>query len=179
MGIVDWLFSRGGNAPAGGSAAGDTESVRRLVSELKRLDRDEARYVAAFAYVLGRAANADHDISSSERAAMERIVERVGHLSPHEAQLAVEIAAQQTQLFGGTEDFVVTREFRDIASDQQRRELLECLFAVCAADDTISAEEDHLLRQIASELGFTHQQYVEARLPYSDKRALFQQGSKE
>jgi uncharacterized tellurite resistance protein B-like protein len=67
----------------------------------------------------------------------------------------------------------VTREFREIASDDERRELLECLFAVSAADDAITAEEEAQIWQIASELGFSHADYVQVRLRYSDKRTVW------
>jgi len=76
-------------------------------------------------------------------------------------------------LFGGTENFLVTREFKEIASDEERRQLLDCLFAVSAADDAITGEEESQIWQIASELGFTHREYVEARLRYQDKRTVF------
>ena len=86
--------------------------------------------------------------------------------------LVVEIAKHQNRLFGGTEDFLVTREFREVASDVQRRHLLDCLFAVAAADNEISAEEEAQIWQIASELGFEHEEYVAVRMAYSDKRTV-------
>ena len=42
---------------------------------------------------------------------------------------------------GGTENYVVTREFRRISSPVQRAQLLECLFAVAASDGEISVSE--------------------------------------
>jgi uncharacterized tellurite resistance protein B-like protein len=66
----------------------------------------------------------------------------------------------------------VTREFNEIATDEERRQLLDCLFAVSAADDAITGEEEGQIWQIASELGFAHQEYIAARLAYSDKRTV-------
>lgn len=74
------------------------------------------------------------------------ILQRVGRLSEEQAVLVVQIAKAQNRLFGGTEDFLVTREFRGIASEAQRRELLDCLFAVSGADDAIAAEEEAKIR---------------------------------
>ena len=91
--------------------------------------------------------------------------------------LVVQIAKSQNRLFGGTESYLVTREFKEISTPEQRAELLDCLFAVSAADDSISATEENLVRQIASELGFTHQQYVLARSAYSDKREVLRNPS--
>ena len=71
-----------------------------------------------------------------------------------------------------TENFLVTREFREIASEEQRQQLLECLFAVSAADEAITNEEEAQIRQIASELGFSQPHYLEVRLRYSDKRTV-------
>jgi uncharacterized tellurite resistance protein B-like protein len=47
---------------------------------------------------------------------------------------------------------VVTREFRDISTPEQRRDLLRCCFAIEAADGTISAEEASVTNEIAREL---------------------------
>ena len=103
---------------------------------------------------------------------MVEILQRVGGLPEEQAVLVVEIAKSQSRMFGGTEDFLVTREFRDLATDAQRREALDCLFAVSAADDVITAEEEGQIWQIASELGFAHDEYIAARLKYTDKRSV-------
>jgi uncharacterized tellurite resistance protein B-like protein len=108
---------------------------------------------------------------------MEEIVRKLGHLPEHQALLVVQIAKSQNRLFGGTEGYLVTREFKEISTPEQRGELLDCLFAVSAADDSISAQEENLVRQIASELGFTHQQYVVARSAYSNKREVLRSPS--
>jgi uncharacterized tellurite resistance protein B-like protein len=154
------------------NSIGDTETVRRIASELDKLDPARARYLAAFAYVLSRVAGADQGISDEETAAMQRMAQRVGQLPEAQAVLAVEIAKNQQRLFGGTENFLVTREFREVASEDERRDLLHCLFAVAAADGVISAEEDAQIWQIAAELGFTRQEVVGARLMYSAKRSV-------
>jgi len=170
MSILDSLGLR----PGAGSDADpqDTDTVRRIVAELEALEPDRARYVAAFAYILGRVANADRQISAEETAAMESIVRRVGHLPESQAVLAVQIAKSQNRLFGGTENFLVTRQFGELATEAQRGELLDCLFAVSAADDSISGEEEAQVRQIASELGFSHRDYVLARRKYSRQREV-------
>ena len=173
MSLLDLLRSRAAQP----TAAGDTDTVRRIVGELDKLEASRARYLAAFAYVLSRVAGADLDISDVETAEMVRLVERVGHLPEAQAIVVVEIAKSQNRLFGGTENFLVTREFREIASDEQRRELLECVFAVAAADQAITGEEEAQIWQIAAELGFRHEEYVQVRLKYSDKRTVFRRPS--
>jgi uncharacterized tellurite resistance protein B-like protein len=169
MSILDWIRSAGSAKP---DVPGDTETVRRIVGELNRLEPRRARHLAAFAYVLSRVAGADLDISDVEMSKIAQIVRRVGHLPEEQAILVAEIARSQHVLFGGTENFLVTREFKEIATDEERHELLDCLFAVSAADDAITGEEEGQVWQIASELGFSHREYIEARLAYSDKRTV-------
>ena len=41
------------------------------------------------------------------------------------------------------------------------------------ADDTITGDEEEQIRQIASELGLSHREYIKARLAYTDKRSVF------
>ena len=169
MGILDILGRRRDDA---GTAGGDTATVRRIVAELETLEKEKARFVAAFAYILGRVAHADLDISVEETRAMEEIVQSLGHLPEEQAVLVVQIAKSQNRLLGGTENFLVTREFRDLSTEGQRVELLDCLFAVSAADESISGAEEAQIRQIASELGFSHRQFVDARSAWSEHRAL-------
>ena len=84
------------------SGSGETETVRRIADQLDRLEPEQAKYLAAFAYVLARVANADLRIDESETAEMERIAVNLAHLSAGEASLVVEIAKSQTRMLGGT-----------------------------------------------------------------------------
>ena len=162
-------------APATARDTGsDSDVVRRIVGELERLDEAQARFLAGFAYILGRVAAADHHVSDDETAKMVDIVRDRGHLSEEQAVLVVELAKTQQRLFGGTEDFLVTREFRSHATDAQRQDLLDCLFAVSAVDSRITPDEDSQIRQIANELGFDHQAFIQARLAYSNERSVLQ-----
>jgi uncharacterized tellurite resistance protein B-like protein len=130
----------------------ETATVRKIVARLEALPPERARLLAGAAYVVSRAANADMEISPEEVALMERtLVERAG-VTEAEAVIVVEIARQQACLFGSTEDFLVTREFRQAAPPELRLAVLRACFLVATADDEISASESATLRQIANEL---------------------------
>ena len=77
-------------------------------------------------------------------------------------------------LLGGTENYVVTREFRRMSTREQRGELLQCLYAVAAADGTISSAESAEIVAIGEELGFTRAEANSLRGQYRDKLAEFQ-----
>lgn len=176
MSILEKLGLRKGGDGPGGGHAGDTDTVRKIVASLEAMPPEQARFVAAFAYTLSRVAHADLDISAAETAKMEEIVHRTGGLPEEQAILVVQIAKSQARLFGGTENFLVTREFRDVSTRDQREKLLDCLFAVSAADGSITGPEEMQIKLIAGELGFTHSELVAARSRWNDYRAVLQKG---
>ncbi len=167
MGILELLGLRGAPPPDSASSA-ETAAVRKIAASLDRLPPDQARYIAAFAYVLGRVAHADLEITDDESREMERIVRAKGGLSEDQAILVVQMAKTQALLFGGTENFLVTREFKDIADREQKLALLDCLFAVSSADGGVSTVESNVIRQIADELKLDHRDYVAVRSKYRD-----------
>lgn len=154
--------------------SGETETVRRIAGQLERLEPDTAKYLASFAYVLARLAHADLDIDAAETAEMERSVKALAELSDAEAALVVQIAQTQARMLGGTENYVVTREFKNISTKAQRGQLLQCLYAVAAADGTISMEESREIVTIGEELGLTRDESNSLRGQYRDKLAEFQ-----
>jgi uncharacterized tellurite resistance protein B-like protein len=146
----------------------ETETVRKIVEVLGQMEPDRARYIAAFAYLLSRVARADLNTSAVETRAMEGIVKERGGLSEEQAALVVQIAKNQNRLFGATENFLVAREFDRIATRDQKLALLHCLFAVSSADKSISATEDHEIREIARELKLDHSDYIDVRLTFRE-----------
>ena len=152
----------------------DTESVRRIAGQLDALPIDRARFLAAFAYILTRAAAADLDISHVESRAIEALVEEHGGLPEAQAILVAQIARNQSLLYGGTEDYLVTRQFRDLSTEDQRLALLRCCYLVGAADDTITAAESDLLQQIAKELDLDRSSVNAIRTEFAPKLAAIQ-----
>jgi uncharacterized tellurite resistance protein B-like protein len=137
---------------ARGADDSDTDTVRRIVRELEALPRERARFLAAFAYVLTRAAASDLEIADIEMAAIERLIGEYGGLPPAQAVLVAEMARTQSLLHGGTEDYLVTRQFKELSTQDERVALLRCCYLVGAADDTITASESDTLQEIAFEL---------------------------
>ncbi len=148
---------------------GETASVRQIAERLERLPNETARYLASFAYVLARVANADLVVAPAEADEIRRVVRELAGLSPDEADLVVEIAKAQARLLGGTENYVVTREFKKISTPEQRARLLECLYAVAAADGTIASAESAEIVAVAEELGFTRAEANALRARYREQ----------
>jgi uncharacterized tellurite resistance protein B-like protein len=146
----------------------ETETVRKIVDALEGMEPAQARYIAAFAYLLSRVAQADEGISPEETRVMERIVMERGGMPEAQAILVVQMAKTQNRLFGGTENFLVTQEFNEIATREQKLALLHCLYAVSAADQSISTREDNEIRIISQELFLSHEDFIDVRLEYRD-----------
>jgi tellurite resistance protein len=157
------------------SSAGDTATVRRIVAKLEAMPPERARLIASAAYTLARAANADLDISADETAAIEAELQANDALDEATAVLVTEMAKLQAKTVGGTEDYVVTREFKAVADDAQRLVVLRACFAVTAANGTISAEETAVLNQIAAELDIEDSAVNTIRADYHDQFSAVQQ----
>ena len=164
----------GGPPADAGTAAGETATVRRIVARLEAMPPERARLIASAAYTLARAANADLDISDEETAAIERELQRNGALDEATAVLVTEMAKLQARTVGGTEDYVVTREFKALASATQRLDVLRACFAIDAANGTISAEETAVLNQIAGELDIDAAALNAVRADYHDRLSSVQ-----
>jgi uncharacterized tellurite resistance protein B-like protein len=156
-------------------SAGDTATVRRIVSKLEAMPPERARLIASAAYTLARAANADLDISDEETAAIERELQAHESIDEATAVLVTEMAKLQAKTVGGTEDYVVTREFKALADQAQRLVVLRACFAVMAANGTISAEETATINQIAMELDIDDATLNAIRAEYHEQLSSVQQ----
>lgn len=157
------------DATAGPSAIeAETEAVRRIVARLEALPTDQARLLAGMAYILARAAYADMAISEAETTAMEEELAGSG-LDSSQAILVVEMAKLQERTGGGTSDYLVTREFREASTTEQRSAVLRACYRIACADEAISGMETALLNEIASELDIEREEASAIRAEFADK----------
>jgi uncharacterized tellurite resistance protein B-like protein len=140
--------------------------LRETLDALDHLEPERARFLAAFAYILGRVAHADSRVSPEETRAMEAIVRDEGQLAPDQAAVVVKLATKSNLLFGGTADFLVAREFSTLATYEQRLSLLRCLFALSSIDNSISLAEEGELHRIANELRIDRADLVALRVAH-------------
>lgn len=153
------------------SGTSEDETIRQIAEQLESLEPDRASFMATFAYVLARVAGADLHIDDTELAEMRRVLVSVAGIGEEEAALVSSIATSQMEQVGATQNFLVTRRFREISSRAQRVRLLHCLFAVAAADDTITGDESNEVLNIADELGLSREEALGIRSGFRDKLA--------
>jgi len=163
MRILRELF---GSSPAVEKSGGET--IRRIADELDRIEPDRAKYLASFAFILSRVANADHEVSAEEVTAMEELVVSKGGVTGDQAALVVQMARTQQKLFGATDDFLVTRELERIATYDQKVALIDCLYAVAAADERIFTSEANEISRVGRELKVDQADLSRLRSQYRD-----------
>ena len=138
-------------------------SLAEIEATLAGLGTDRARHLACFAYILTRPARADHAITDSEAARMREVVMREAGTSESQAAAIVRVARDVARTSGGTEDFLITREFERRATREEKLHLLDCLFEIGAADASILTIEDNEIRRVAGELKLDHADFIAVR----------------
>jgi uncharacterized tellurite resistance protein B-like protein len=146
----------------------DDESapLRETLDALDHLEPERARYLGAFAYLLGRVAHADQHVSPEETSIMEALVREHGQLLPDQAMIVVQLAKTSNLLFGGTANFLVAREFSALATYDQKLALMRCLFEVTATHEAISTVEEGEIHRIANELRITRPDLIALRVSH-------------
>ncbi|MFQ5666131.1 MAG: TerB family tellurite resistance protein [Candidatus Binatia bacterium] len=162
-------LARSDSAPAGRNPLADA-----IRDRLKRLPLRRAEFVAAFAGLLMRVAYADLEISPAERAALPRLIADHAGLSPDESATVAEIVTRQATGFAGIEYALLTRAFNEVATEQEKEQLIDCLYAIATAGSTVSVVEDDEIRAVARALMLSHQQFIAIRHRYKEQLEIIQ-----
>lgn len=152
----------------------ERDGVDRLERALDGMEPAKARYVACFAYILTRSARADHEVTDGEAREMERLLAEHAAIPAVLAATLIELARKEALHSGGTEDFIVTREFNRLATREQKLALVDALFAVSGVDESILTIEDNEIRRVASELTLEHADYIAVRARHRERLAVLQ-----
>jgi uncharacterized tellurite resistance protein B-like protein len=136
------------------------------------LNDSEVRKLCLAAGLMARIADVDQQVSGEEKTVMRNILKQEWHLSDEQAQLVMEISHHR--VLKGLDGGRMVRSFNQITTPSERRKFLRCLFAVANAADRTSFEEIEEIRGIATGLGLSHQDFIEAKLsiPREDRKGL-------
>jgi uncharacterized tellurite resistance protein B-like protein len=150
----------------GSSERAEFAPLRETLDALDHLEPNRARFLAAFAYLLGRVAHADQDVSVEETRAMEGSLRENGALTQEQAMVVVQLAKTSNLLFGGSANFLVARQFAELATYDEKLALMRCLFAVSTVDEAISMAEESEIHRIAKELKIEPRDLIELRVAH-------------
>lgn len=144
-----------------------------LYHELEQLFSDlpeeEIRFIAGFAGLLGRVALSDMRLEPEEVSKIREILNTRTSLTPERIDRILELIRLQADQLFGSENIYYVRLINDTADRSRKMEVLDALFAVAAANDSITTEEEAELRLIADSLGLYHSEYIRVRLRYRDQ----------
>jgi len=158
-----------GLGPVSASSSNEPESLAELTRQLEGLPPAEARFVAAFAYLLARIAGADLRTHEVERHAIAERLAAFAGVDPDRAGLLAAAALRAAGDHGASDDHLVARAFRDISGAEERLRLIRCLYAVAAADEHVSTREDNEIFEVATAIGVPRQDVLALRSEHRER----------
>lgn len=156
----------------GGEPSDEHEFLARVRRELGKLGRERVEYLAAFAGQLARVALADEKLSKDEEASIARILRERAHLDKGDVRLVLDLMHHESEALRGLRNHLLNRAFNECATPEQKLDLVDCLYAVAAADGSVANEEDREIRRVATALLVPHKELMAVRSRYKDRLAV-------
>jgi uncharacterized tellurite resistance protein B-like protein len=154
---------------AGPSAAPADSFLGRLHAQLARLGSERLEYLAGFAGQLARVAHVEGGISSVEATAMTALLAAHGRLAADDAALVVDLLRHEFEVLRSAEPHVLNRAINAHAGPAEKEVVIDCLYAVAAADHLVSDVEEREIRRVAEALLVAHSTLMAIRARYRDR----------
>lgn len=148
--------------------------LRRLQAQLQRLGPERLEYLAGFAGQLARVAHADDGISAAEATQIAAQLCEQARLAAAEARVVVDILRHEFDVLRAVQPYVLNRAVNAHASQAEKETLIDCLYAVAAADHLVSDVEEQEIRRIANALLVPHSVLIDIRARYRDRLEVLQ-----
>ena len=126
------------------------------------LPDSDIRKLCLTAGLMARVAGIDHTISKEETAIMTGVLQKKWKLTEEQAQLVVEISHHR--IFRGLDGVRLVKRFNNFTTLAERKEFVDCLFAVANAAEKTSFEEIEEIREIAKGMELSHEDFIDAKL---------------
>ena len=151
---------------------GTEEILARVREHLPGADDETVRVVAALGGLLAAVAYADRDYSEHEEAVVRKLLARVHGMTAPGIEAICEAMRRHVVEASTVGVPRFTRELRELGDTELRREVLEALVDLAAADGRITMNETNLLRQITTSLGLSQSDYNEAQARHRDRLSI-------
>jgi uncharacterized tellurite resistance protein B-like protein len=125
------------------------------------IDQEEARTLSLAGALMAYIIHIDECVRPEERGTLERILREVWGIGEAAATMMAEVAL--SEVARGMDVFQLTSAFADRVPVEERTRLIDALFAVAAADGTLSGAETSEISRINQGIRLTHDQFVAAR----------------
>jgi uncharacterized tellurite resistance protein B-like protein len=131
------------------------------------LSDEELRNLSLVGGLMAKIAQLDRQVTDAEFADMVTIFQDIWGVTKQAATFVVEVAISAVDVTYDT--FRMMRELATGATEDERRHVVELLFAISAADGQMSVEEIEEIRVIARGLNLTHKDFIDAKLKILDQ----------
>ena len=115
----------------------------------------------ACAALMFEVARADFSVEAIEQETVTALLEDQFNLSADDVSTITEAAVEQAD--AATCLFEFTRTLNELASAEQKRNLLAMMWRVAMADDALSRYEEHVIRKVADLLYVPHGDFIAAK----------------
>ena len=115
----------------------------------------------ACAALMFEVARADFSVETTEQDAVTSLLTAQFNLSADEVSTITEAAIEQAD--AATCLFEFTRTLNELASAEQKRNLLAMMWRVAMADNALSRYEEHVIRKVADLLYVPHGDFITAK----------------
>ena len=115
----------------------------------------------ACAALMFEVARADFSVETIEQDAVTSLLKEQFNLNADEVSTITEAAVEQAD--AATCLFEFTRTLNELASAEQKRNLLAMMWRVAMADDALSRYEEHVIRKVADLLYVPHADFIAAK----------------
>ena len=115
----------------------------------------------ASAALMFEVARADFSVETIEQDRVTSLLKEQFNLRPDEVSTITEAAVEQAD--AATCLFEFTRTLNELASAEQKRDLLAMMWRVAMADDALSRYEEHVIRKVADLLYVPHGDFIAAK----------------
>ena len=115
----------------------------------------------ACAALMFEVARADFSVETTEQDAVTSLLTAQFNLSADEVSTITEAAIEQAD--AATCLFEFTRTLNELASAEQKRDLLAMMWRVAMADNALSRYEEHVIRKVADLLYVPHGDFIAAK----------------
>ena len=141
----------------------------RLHAQLARLGGERLEFLAGFAGQLARVANAEGGISAAEATAMTEQLTAQGRLAATDAAVVVDVLRHEFEVLRSAEPHLLNRAINAHAAPEEKQVVIDCLYAVAAADHLVSDVEEQEIRRVAEALLVPHGALMAIRARYKDR----------
>ncbi|MBT5472271.1 MAG: hypothetical protein HOK41_16830 [Nitrospina sp.] len=129
---------------------------------VSQLPEDRLYFLCMVGTLMASIAHVDNEFDPAEKKALKKCLAEQFSLKGKELTLLLEVVEEQ-----GKSDFdfhEVVTEINRLTSYNDRLHLMECLFAVAAADGNIAHDEAEEIRRITKAMRISHSIFIEAKV---------------